>query len=87
MGRVDGKIYTFLGTDDEKKSMSRSEEYDVPRSSSFFGNSCLNLLNNGNQVGLLWENTNGGIRYDSYNITEIVKEGYIPNVEINVQLI
>ncbi len=86
MGRVDGKIYTFLGTDDEKKSMSRSEEYDVPRSSSFFGNSCLNLLNNGNQAGLLWENTNGGIRYDSYNITEIVKEGYIPNVEINVQL-
>ena len=86
LGRVDGKIYTFLGKDDEKKSMSRSEAYDVPRSSSFFGNSCLNLLNDGNQAGLLWENTKGGIRYDSYNITDIVKEGYIPDVEIDVRL-
>lgn len=85
--KANGRIFTFLGRGDANRGMVRLDEFTVPGSSGYFGDSCLVVQNNGNHLGLLWENTNGGLRYSKYGIMDVVKTGYIPNVTIDVNLV
>lgn len=82
---ANGQIFTFLGRDDENKSIVRTEQFTVPNSASYYGDSCLVLQDGGNQLGLLWQNSNGKLRYSRFGITEVVN-GYIPDITVDVNL-
>lgn len=83
-GRSNGKIFCFL-VDEEDKSLTLKHTYSVPNSSSTYAYSCMAELNDGT-IGLLWENAGAAIRYDQFNILELVPNGYIEGAEIDLQL-
>ena len=83
-GRSNGKIFCFL-VDEEDNSLTLKHTYSVPNSSSTYAYSCMAELNDGT-IGLLWENAGAAIRYDNFNILELVPNGYIEGAEIDLQL-
>lgn len=86
-GLTNGRIYTFLGNDDADKSVTRASFFDIPGAGSIFGNSCMAGLDNGNKIGLLWENGNGTVRYDCFGIADIVgNNAFIPEITIDVDI-
>lgn len=82
-GRANGKIFTFLVNED--KSLTLKSTFSVPNSASCYAYSCMSELSDGT-IGLLWEISAATIRYDNFNITELVTNGYIEGAEVSVDL-
>lgn len=82
-GRANGKIFTFLVNED--KSLTLKNTFSVPNSASCYAYSCMSELQDGT-IGLLWEISAATIRYDNFNITELVTNGYIEGAEVSMDL-
>lgn len=83
-GRANGKIYTFLVNNDENKTLTLRNIYSVPNSSSCYAYSCMSELPDGT-IGLLWENQGAAIRYDNFNLTQLVPTANLgEDVEVEV---
>lgn len=80
-GRANGKIFTFLVEED--KTLTLKNSYSV--NSGTYQYSCMSELKNGT-VGLLWENGGGSIRYDNYDIAQLAADGYVNDLELDVEL-
>lgn len=80
--RSAGKIFTFLVEED--KSLTLKNTYSVQHS-SVYQYSCMSQLKNGT-IGLLWENSWGGMRYDNYDIAKLAADGYVNDLELGVAL-
>lgn len=82
-GRANGKIFTFLVNED--KTMTLRDTFSVPGSAGCYAYSCMTELADGG-IGLLWENSGAAIRYDSFDISQIISQGYIEGLEVDVDL-
>lgn len=80
-GRANGKIFTFLVEADKTLTLKNS----YPINSGTYQYSCMSELKNGT-VGLLWENGGGSIRYDNYDIAQLAADGYVNDLELDVEL-
>ena len=81
-GRANGKVFTFLVEAD--KTLTLKNSYSV--NSGTYQYSCMSELKNGT-VGLLWENGGGSMRYDNYDIGQFAADGYVNDLELDVELI
>ena len=87
-----GTILTFLprSTDTEEAdlagNMERAEEFSVPGGSSYFRSACLDQMNAGSNIGLVWESGTGSVSFKKFGITEIIKERYIPHITVDIDL-
>ena len=82
-GRKNGIITMFLVNDD--KTLTVKNIYSVPDSSRTYMYSCMSELPDGT-VGLLWENLDGYIRYDNFDIGLLMGGGELEGQNINVSL-
>lgn len=82
-GRKNGIITMFLVNDD--KTLTVKNIYSVPDSSRTYMYSCMSELADGT-VGLLWENLDGSIRYDNFDIGLLMGNGELEGQNINVSL-
>lgn len=80
-GRANGKVFTFLVEADKTLTLKNS----YPVNSGTYQYSCMSELKNGT-VGLLWENGGGSIRYDNYDIAQLAADGYVNDLELDVEL-
>ena len=82
-GRKNGIITMFLVNDD--KTLTVKNIYSVSDSSRTYMYSCMSELPDGT-VGLLWENLDGYIRYDNFDIGLLMGGGELEGQNINVSL-
>lgn len=82
-GRKNGIITMFLVNDD--KTLTVKNIYSVSDSSRTYMYSCMSELPDGT-VGLLWENLDGYIRYDNFDIGLLMGGGGLEGQNINVSL-
>lgn len=83
-GRSNGKIYTFLVNDDALHTMEL--KYTFAINSGGFAYCCVTEQADGS-IALIWENGNqGGIRFNSYDIADVVPGGQIENASVNVEV-
>lgn len=80
-GRANGKVFTFLVEEDKTLTLKNS----YPINSGTYQYSCMSELKNGT-VGLLWENGGGSMRYDNYDIGQFAADGYVNDLELDVEL-
>lgn len=76
--RVKGRIFVFTVNSDDN---SMNHEYTYAVNESAFWYSCMTELNNKN-IGMLWENSNGTMRYDEFDVNKVI--GIEKDIELGV---
>lgn len=80
--RTNGKIFTFLLNDDN--SMELLNTYQINEGTYMY--SSIDELEDGS-IGLLWEHSAGGIRYDNFSINAVIPNGEIgQDIELSIPL-
>lgn len=82
--RINGRIYAFSVESNGTLALA-ADPFPVPEGAAAFQYSCLTELDDGS-IALLWENGDASIRYDVYNIFDIMPRADISGVTVSVEL-